>query len=42
MDLREIIFNGVDWIQLAQDIAKMEAFYDDKDEPYDYIPTGIF
>jgi hypothetical protein len=30
MDLREIGFNGVGWIQ---DRAQIEAFYDDKDEP---------
>jgi hypothetical protein len=31
MDLREIGFNGVRWIQLAQDTAQIEVFYD-KDE----------
>jgi hypothetical protein len=33
MDLREIGFNGVGWIQLAQDTAQIESLYDDKDEP---------
>jgi hypothetical protein len=32
MDFKKIGFNGVGWIQLAQETAQIEAFYDDKDQ----------
>jgi hypothetical protein len=40
MDLTELGYNGVHWIQLSQDTVQTEAFYDHKDDPYDYIQTG--